>query len=136
MPSNAQLTIADGKSTPVDHTFSPMKIEANGLAKWNERVGDTLVGQPKLTWHIRDPQGGGNGTYKVQCKLSVPKVIVTTDSTGKSVTSVDYTALGTIEMVVSQRSTQAERKDLRVMLANALLNTTLATSADNVESFW
>lgn len=136
MPSNSTITIKDGKATPADHVFSPMRIDANNVATFNERSGDTLIGQPQLSWQVRSPVNGNGETFKVAAKLSIPKVITTTDSTGKAVTSVDYVQLGTVELVVSRRSTLQERKDLRVLLANALLNATLASSADNVESFW
>lgn len=136
MPANTSITIKDGKTTPADHVFSPMRIDQNNVASFNERVGDTLIGQPVFTWQIRSPVNGTGETFKVAAKLSIPKVITTTDGTGKSVTSVDYVSLATAELVVSRRSTLQERKDLRTMLANALLNATLAGSADNVESFW
>jgi len=52
------------------------------------------------------------------------------------VKTVDYTNLATIDLVVSNKSTKQERKDLRVLVANALNNALLVTSADDLESFW
>jgi hypothetical protein len=135
MPSNAALTIKDGAATPADHTFMPTRIDANNIASFQERTSGVPVGYPTITWQLRAPNAGGQ-TYKLSGKLTVPKVINTTDSSGKAVTSVDYTNLATVEMVVSQRSTLQERKDLRVMLSNLLVNAAIATSSDSLESFW
>jgi hypothetical protein len=135
MPANTQIVINDGASTPVAHTYLPTKIDSNNVATFQERISGVPVGYPTLTWSQRAPSGNA-ATYKVVGKISQPKVITTTDQSGKTVTSVDYTNIGTIELVVSARSTLQERKDLRILLANSLLNATLASSADNLESFW
>lgn len=135
MPANAQITVKDGAATPVDHTFAPTRIDANNIATFQERTSGIPVGYPTITWQLRAPNAGGQ-TYKLSGKLTVPKVINTTDSSGKAVTSVDYTNLATVEMVVSQRSSFQERKDLRVMLSNMLVNAAISASADNLESFW
>lgn len=139
MPQNTNLTINDGAATPVAHAFVPVKIDNQGVAHWAERTGLTIIGWPKFTLGIREPAvGGGKGgkSYKTTLMLKQPKVITTTDVSGKTVTSIDYENSGKIELMVSPSSTAQERKDLRVMLANALLNATVASSLDNVETFW
>nr|APG77118.1 hypothetical protein [Changjiang levi-like virus 3] len=135
MPANAAITISDGAATPVAHTFSPTKIDANNIATFQERVSGVPIGYPTITWSVRAPTKGSS-TYKVTGKLTQPKVIDVTDTSGKSVKTVDYTNLATIELVVSEKSTKQERKDLRTLASNALLNTLLVASADDLESFW
>jgi hypothetical protein len=136
MPANSQIILKDGAATPVDHTYLPTKIDANNVATFQERNSGVPVGYPTLTWSLRAPTTGGAPTYKLIGKLTQPKVITTVDQSGKSVTSVDYTNIATVEIVVSNRSTLQERKDIRTLCANMLLNATLASSADNLESFW
>jgi hypothetical protein len=135
MPANAAIAIQDGASAPVTHTFSPTKIDANGIATFEERVSGVPIGYPTITWSVRAPTKGSS-TYKVTGKLTQPKVVDVTDSSGKTVKTVDYTNLATIDLVVSNKSTKQERKDLRVLVANALNNALLVTSADDLESFW
>lgn len=135
MPANAAIAIQDGAATPVTHTFSPTKIDANGIATFEERVSGVPIGYPTITWSVRAPTKGSS-TYKVTGKLTQPKVIDVTDTSGKSVKTVDYVNLATVDLVVSNKSTKQERKDLRVLVANALMNTLLVTSADDLESFW
>lgn len=135
MPQNTTIVINDGASTPLAHTFYPSKIDANNIATFNERVSGVPVGYPTVTWSLRAPTVQ-SPAYKLVGKLTQPKVITTTDTTGKTVTSVDYTNIGTIDLVVSSRCTKQERKDLRVLLSNLLLNASIVSSVDDLESFW
>jgi hypothetical protein len=135
MPQNTTIVISDGATTPVAHTFSPSRIDANNVATFQERVNGVPVGYPTLTWSLRAATTA-SPTFKLVGKLTQPKVITVTDTSGKTVTTVDYTNIGTIELVSSQRATLQERKDLRVLLSNLLLNTSIVSSADNLESFW
>lgn len=135
MPQNTAIAIKDGAATPVTHTYSPTSILA-GLAQWNERVsGGSLIGQPTITWSVRAPTKQ-SPTYKMTGKLSVPKVVTVTDTTGKTVTSVDYTNLISFDIVVSDRSSEQERKDLRVLASNLLLDPTIVAAVDKVEGVW
>jgi hypothetical protein len=135
MPANAAIAIQDGAATPVTHTFSPTKIDANGIASFQERVSGVPIGYPTITWSVRAPTKGSS-SYKITGKLTQPKVIDVTDTSGKSVKTVDYVNLATVDLVVSEKSTKQERKDLRVLMANALNTALLSTSADDLESFW
>lgn len=135
MPALAPVTIKDGAATPVDHIFTPSKIDANGIAALQERVSGIPVGYPTLTASVRNPTPQSNN-YKVTLKLTEPKVVTTTDSTGKAVTSVDYTNLCTVEMVISNRSTKQERKDLRMLVSNMLTNAAIISVVDDLENFY
>lgn len=136
MPGNAPIVIKDGMPTPVDRTFSPIGIDSNNVASFKERKGDTAFGWPTLTIGYRGPVKGGVGTHKVAIKLVVPTVVTTTDSTGNPVVSVTHTSMGSIDIVVSEKSTAQDRKNLRVLLANALLATSPSAVIDGLESFW
>lgn len=135
MPSNQPIAIQDGAATPVTHTFSPTKIDANNIATFQERVTGVPVGYPTLTWSLRAPSAAATN-YKLVGKLTQPKVITVTDTSGKSVVTVDYANLGTVELVVSIKSTKQERKDLRLLMSNLLINSVIAASTDDLESFW
>lgn len=132
MPANSNIVIADGASTPVNHTYVPAGLDGSvGIARFVERSDGVFVGEPKLDVTIR-PVTKGQPTRKATVSLSVPKRVVNPDG---SVT-VSYENLGKAEFTVSATSTTAERKNLRVLLANALLNTTVAQAVDNNETFW
>jgi len=135
MPQNQSIVIKDGASTPVNHTYMPSKIDSNNVATFQERVSGVPVGYPTLTWSLRAPSPQ-SATYKMVGKLTLPKVVSATDSSGVSVMRVDYTNIGTIELVVSSRSTKQERTDLRAQLQSLLAAPAIVTSADDLESFW
>lgn len=134
MPANTSIAIADGASTPVTHNFLPTRVEGS-LATWQERVSGIPIGYPNLSWSIREPSSQ-SPTYKLVGKLTQPKVVVTTDTTGKSVTSVDYTNLATVEFVLSQKCGKQERTDIRTLLSNALKNATIVSIIDDLEGVW
>lgn len=135
MPSNAAIAIADGATTPVTHTYSPTKIDMNNIATFQERVSGVPIGYPTITWSLRAPTKGGS-TYKLSGKLTQPKVIDVTDTSGKTVKTVDYVNLATVELVLSEKSTKQERTDIRVLMSNLLKNAVIVTSSDDLESFW
>lgn len=134
MPANTSIAIADGASTPVTHTYLPTKVEGS-LASWQERVSGVPIGYPTLSWSWREPSSQ-SPTYKLVGKLTQPKVVTTTDTTGKTVTSVDYTNLGTVELVLSAKSSKQERTDIRTLMSNALKNATVVSIIDDLEGVW
>lgn len=134
MPSNTPIVIADGAATPVNHTFAPDNIVGN-TTNWVEVVSGVPVGYPKLQYVRREPVNGGS-QWKIVLSMSQPKVITTTDTSGKTVTSVDYTNRIEINYLVDRRSTKQERKDLRVLGSNLLANATIASAVDDLLGFY
>lgn len=132
MPANANIVIADGASTPVNHTFVPSGlIGSMGLAQFTERSDGVFVGEPKLDITIR-PVTKGQATRKATVIMTQPKRVTDTDGN----VTVAYENLGKLEFTYSVSSTTAERKNLRVLLANAALHATVAQAIDNNETFW
>lgn len=132
MPIAASIVIADGATTPVNHTFVPSGINgASGTADFTERTDGVFVGEPELDVIIR-PVTKGQVTRKATLLLKQPKRITETDGS----ISVAYENLGKIELTVSASSTTVERTDLRVLLRNALGNALIASALDNMEPFY
>lgn len=133
MPSNAPITIKDGKATPADHVFAPVRIDASNKAFFSENSVSTLVGRPTLSYMV---SGGTGGTaYKVVLQINVPKLVTITDGAGTR-DVVQHVPLAKTEFVFQNTTTAAERKDVRLLLANGLVHATLGSAIDNVESFW
>lgn len=133
MPSNAPLTVKDGKATPADHIFAPVRIDAQNRALFAESIAGSLIGRPTLSYLIT---GGANGSaYKAQLQINVPKVETVTDGSGTREV-VRHTAIAKAELLLPATTSVQERKDARVLLANALTHTVLGPAFDNVESFW
>lgn len=128
MPALATITINDGATTPVAHAYTP--VTTDGLiASMKERVG-VPVGYPSLGVSVRPPVKGGE-VYKERFTLALPVTAVV-----NGVTVVDYTNTGTIELLLSERSTTQNRKDLRVLLANLLAHATIVSVVENLEPIY
>lgn len=125
MPALANIVINDGAATPVAHTFTPVTTDG-WLAQLAERTGSPLA-FPRLSVSVRAPVNG-NGIYRLKLNLQVPTV-VTVDGVQK----VDYTQYVTTEYVLSERATEQQRKDLRVMNVNLNGHATITTVIEKLE---
>lgn len=75
MPAQTTLVLADGKATPVNHTFQPMG-KANGVAQYAEASSDgSLTKRSQLVYTQKLP-GKGRSTVLEQAEIVVPYVIV------------------------------------------------------------
>lgn len=133
MPSNSPLTIKDGKATPADHVFAPVRIDSSNRAFFSENSVSTLVGRPTLSYGVTG--GTGGAAYKAALQINLPKLVTITDGAGTR-EIVQHVPLAKTEFVFQNTTSAAERKDIRVLMANAILHSTLGPAIDNVESFW
>lgn len=132
MPANGNLVIADGATTPVNHTYVPSGLDGStGEARFTERTDGVFVGEPKLDVKIR-PATKGQPTRKATVLITQPKRV--TDASGN--VTVAYENLGKAEFTYSSTSSVTDRKNLRVLLSNALKEPSVALAIDNNETFW
>lgn len=129
MPALTNIAIADGASTPVTHTYSPVTTDGQ-LATLKEKIG-VPKGYPTLTVSCRQPVNG-NGLYRVRINLQLP----TTQVNASGSTTVAYTRTASIDMVIPDSTTAQERKDLRVLVANLLQNSSITSVIENPEPIW
>lgn len=139
MPAIAALTIADGQATPVNHTFSPVNIDSSGIAKWADRSGGIALGYPVVTFSQRPPVRGSRN-YKMIVKVSLPVLEQTSASTATGIQpapTLSYALSGTMELVMPERSTLAQRNDLLAYVRNMMANATVVTAGvQNFESVY
>lgn len=131
MTTFANLVLADGLATPVNHTFSMKKIgdgnDSNSiLAVWEDRVTGTAVGFSKISQMLRFPgtTKGASRSTKVTVKVNVPVMEVVTNSTTSGIApapTVAYQVLATLEVVLPERSSAASRADIYAYLKNYVL---------------
>jgi hypothetical protein len=129
MPQIANIVLADGASTPVNHTFGVMTTDG-ALAKWNERSAGTPAGFYTLSHEVRAPTQSG-GADRIIVGLNVP-VMATVDG----VLQVTRFSSAQVTLNLSHLSTVQERKDLLAYVTNFLSNATVKTSVENVEPFY
>lgn len=134
MASIASMTLADGQTTPVNHTFSPVGIDQVGVAKWEDRVSGIALGFPVVSFSLRAPTKGSRN-YKMTAKVVTPVLEVTSPSTATGIQpapTLAYDIIANVDMVLPERSTLAQRKDLLAYLKNFMAN---AAFINAVESF-
>lgn len=144
MTAIAALTIADGQSTPVNHTFAPVTIDANGVAQWADRASGIAIGFPMVSYRMRAPQKGNNASsgdrvYRLSLKVSTPVLEVTSPSTATGIQPAPTKAfepLANIELVLPERSTLAQRKDLLAYVKNLLNNAVVQQGVENFETVY
>lgn len=139
MPQNSPITIKDGAATPADHVFSPVST-LNGSARFeNQASSTTLVGREGLTVSLKRAsaqKGSQRTTNATSVMITVPVLVDGNGSSGEVEKIVLHTLRATAEIVVDPRATADQRKNIRVLLANALLNASIGQAADNAENFW
>lgn len=128
MTAFANIVLADGLGTPVNHTFEKKKIgdgsDANTtLALWEDRVTGIAVGFNKISQQLRFPgtAKGASRSTKVSVKIVVPIMEVVSNSTVSGIApapTVAYQNLATIEVVLPERSSAASRADVYAFLKN------------------
>jgi hypothetical protein len=141
MPAIAALTVADGESTPVNHTFSPAGINADGVAFYENRVTGIQVGYESLSIGIRRPakQANGSRNNKVTLKMSLPTLEVTSPATGTGIQPAPtkaYDVMCAVEFVLPERCTKQERDNLLTMVANLLDNASVRTCIEELEAVY
>lgn len=133
MAQIANITINDGKATPLAHLFTPTNI--NGpVATLHERIASGLaIGYPHISIAVKAAEGF-EGVNRVTVSLRVPQMeILSGNANGYTpAPKVAYFDAGKAEFLLPGRSTVANRKDLRVMMINLLQNAIVIDSVDNL----
>lgn len=130
MAAIAPLTIADGATTPVNHTYSPVSISKD-TATWKERLpsGKTL-GWPQIEVDVVDATKGAN-VNTVNVRVQLP-VVVTADG----VDVVDYVAQFQGRFLLPVKSTTQNRKDLIAQVKNLLAHAAVNAAIVDLEHIY
>jgi hypothetical protein len=125
MPSN--LTLTDAASTPVNHTFVPVKASPD-LTVWSNVAGGVPIGFQDASLSVTT--NGGMMT-RVKGKLVIPTLETISGETDlgyEPAPSKAFEQIGSFEFVLHPRSTLQQRKDLKAMLID-LISDAVVTSA-------
>lgn len=128
MGTRANVTLTDAATTPVNRVYSPTQT-ADGLITWRDRTQSIFVGQNRLTVAQRFATKQIR-TNKLSWKLETPILEQTSPSTASGIQpapTVAYTPVGVIELVLPDRCTLQERKDLLAQMRD-LINEAIVTS--------
>lgn len=131
MASNATITLADGKSTPENHIYDPIRIDG-GTSLYRNLTDETFrLGQEQLSFALSE----NTERRKVVVKLTIPRVV---EETVNNVTSKKVADQGAVFITVLVPNTWelADVTDLRVLGSNALKNALILDAVDNGAYVW
>jgi len=134
MTAIAAIVINDGATTPVAHTFNPVASSPDALYR-ESIVGLALLGQGTIKVVLVSDKG--NGLNKVRLTIDLPalEVVSGVNSLGYSAApKVGYSDRVNVDFILPSRATAQQRKDLRVLLMNALANAQIVDAIENLNT--
>jgi hypothetical protein len=136
MAIRGNVTLTDAATTPVNRVYYPQN-KVGEVIVWRDRTQSVLAGQNRLTLLQRMADKKTKAT-KFSFKLETPILELTSPSTSTGIQpapTVAYTPLGMIELVLPDRCSLQERKDLLAQmrdLFNEAIVTTLVQDLDEI----
>lgn len=133
MPKQNNITVNDGKATPLSHVFQPLGVQG-GIAEWAEPSADgSLTKRNQFTYTQKLP-GRGRTTVLEQTELVLPYVV--TEVVNGVPREVVHSNVRVLTQVVSHPEVpKAFVKDARVMNANIQTNADVASGMDDRVGF-
>jgi hypothetical protein len=128
MPAIGNLTINDGQSTPVAHTFGVVNTTGSE-SRWADRSGGVPAGFILVNSRQKDPSNGARN-YRMQFEVVLPTV-ATDPTTGKDY--ISRTARCNVEFVLPESSVLQERKDILAYARNLLADPVTTSVVENLE---
>lgn len=113
MPAAAAITINDGQATPVAVTFSPESVTSD-VSSFADRTAGVAIGFRRLNVSNKFAKG----TSKVnRAKMTIDYPVT---ALVNGVTTVAYTLRASVDVILPDQATDAERKNLYAFVRNGL----------------
>ncbi len=127
MAANTTIIVADSQPTPVNHTFTPIKIDGE-IAYWTNFAQSSAIGREQLSLKLTNT----GAVRKVVVNLKMPRLITETIN-GVSVPSVPDFGMVKAELFVPETWTPEAAEDIIEMFANLFKNSTLIAMGNRGE---
>lgn len=138
MSNMTSLTIADGQSTPVNHTYDVQNAQVGDKpAVWMDKISGTYQGFSILTSILRRSDTGK--AYRVKLTISVPTLAVTAPASGSGIQPLPtpaYTTRATVEFILPDGCVLQDRKDILAYVRNALSQTIIQDQVTNLSALY
>lgn len=129
MPAISALSINDGQTTPLAHSFAPVTTDGQ-TGKWADRSPTIPAGYKTLSIDVAPPNGSRT-VYKWVMGLMDPTV-----ATVNAVDTVVRYNSSQVVLNFHPESTVQERKNKLAYVINALSNAQVKLSVENLEPFY
>jgi len=135
MSSLSDLVLADGQTTPVNHTFVGYQPQnATNPAIWQNSEASTPAGFRRLTLSVSQPKKAG-APYKVRMVISDPVLasIPVGCCVDTNIPQVSYVDFFDATFSLAYSSTLANRKDILAYAKNFMGLSVVSTAVQNLE---
>lgn len=135
------IVIADAQATPVNHTFTPIGKDANGVFWFEDSSQATPAGFWRIGVDVRRPalaQPGmptGQRNYKVKVTLYQPTLENVSNSTVTGIApapTIAYTQKFSCEYLMPERTSGQNRKDVAKMAPLILQDAQIKALIENL----
>jgi hypothetical protein len=143
MAQASAITINDGATTPVAHTFTPIGKDDKGVFWWEQTTPNPAnpLGAKRLSYRqTRVMEGGSVLSTKSTAiyMLHVPtlETLGTNDSGITPPPTLAYKEVCRIQFDLAERSLKQERKDTRVLMVNLLAVNDVTKTIDDLQPIY
>jgi len=130
MSAIANITIADGATTPVSHVFAP--VQSTPVAVWQDTDSAKAYLASQFKFNVQTKRSTSTkGLTRVRIAMELP-----TMGTGVALpaSEVDYSDTCIIEFLLPNRGLKQGRKDLRTLVRNLLADAQIIDVVDELRS--
>jgi hypothetical protein len=134
----ASISLTDAAATPLVRVFSPTRKKDGELFTYHNRSSGIVVGFDAFSIQTRQADKTTKAT-KVTLKLVTPILEQTSPSTTTGIQpapTVAYNLLASVELVLPDRSSLQNRKDLLAMIRDALSETVVTQAVHDYDFPW
>jgi hypothetical protein len=136
MSAIAPITIVDGKASPASHVFNPVQSVDPATYSRNGDASVPVVGQEKVLLSLKNGANTSEAVNRAKITLLIPVLETPAGGTPTGYVAppkVAFFEQVNIEFLLPNRGTSDQRKDLRVMASNLLLNAQVVALVDTLE---
>ena len=132
MSAIGNIAIQDGQGSPVTHTFYPVKSGEASFFRENQ-ASLPIIGQGTISVVVKPDQKGGLNKVRVTMDLPALETATAANSAGYTAApKVAYSNKVTMEFFLPSRGTAAQRKDLRVLIADLMTDAQVIDALENL----
>lgn len=145
MSAVTAIVLADAQGTPVNHTFTPLGPDTNGVWWYEDQSQATPIGFWRLSLELKRTPPAGNGGQSTSNRVNrvvaamhqpVLETLGTNDAGITPPPTVSYVTRSKSEFILPERNTLQNRKDVRKMAMNLLADTQVVNMIENLQGVY
>jgi len=145
MSAVAAIVLADALGTPVNHTFTPLGPDANGVWWFEDQSQSTPIGYWRISLQLTRVKPGGTGqasskdrVNRVKIGIHIPtlETLGTSDNGITPPPTVSFIDRANIELILPERDNLQVRKDLRKFCQNLMAETQVTAMVESLQGVY